>query len=79
MEGIAEIMDMASAGASLNAHHQERAALRERSGGEDDFATMLVIAVNEGPTPLPGTDHGPEIRCVSDRWDVVSLIFFSLR
>ncbi|KAF9049227.1 hypothetical protein BDZ89DRAFT_1057577 [Hymenopellis radicata] len=36
----------------LRLHHDERKALMERTGGEDDFVACLVYSANDGPTPL---------------------------
>lgn len=47
----------------LKMHKSERKAARDKSGGDDDFATCLVFASNEGKTPLPGGEHGVEMRC----------------
>jgi len=65
MDEITEIMSMTPGSVgieSLSTHKRERAALRKRSGGEEDFATMVIIALNKGSTPLPGEEHGIEIR-----------------
>lgn len=65
---IAEIKALTPGGQTLipdqtwNMHQAERARLRKQSNGKEDFATMLVIARNEGPTPIPGDDHALEMR-----------------
>lgn len=60
---IERIMGSSPDGAEmLQLHKKERQAARNKSGGEDDFALCMVIATNEGKTPLPGNDHGAESR-----------------
>ncbi|KAJ6602811.1 hypothetical protein DFH09DRAFT_1125577 [Mycena vulgaris] len=38
----------------MELHRQHRAALKARTGGVEDYATMVVIAQNRGPHALPG-------------------------
>lgn len=45
-------------------HQFEREKLRRQSKGDEDFAAMVVIAKNGGPTPLPGGDDITEVRSV---------------
>ncbi|KAJ6620497.1 hypothetical protein B0H10DRAFT_2021813 [Mycena sp. CBHHK59/15] len=46
----------------IEVHKQQREALKKRSGGQEDFATVIVIAKNLGPHALPGIEYDTEIR-----------------
>ncbi|KAJ7493854.1 hypothetical protein FB451DRAFT_1551183 [Mycena latifolia] len=45
----------------LPLHNKERARLRETSGGDSDYASVLMLAGNNGPDALEG-DHPPTMR-----------------
>ncbi|KAJ7186434.1 hypothetical protein C8R46DRAFT_1057186 [Mycena filopes] len=53
-----QAVDAAAGGPNLmELHQQHRAELKTRSAGQEDFATMFVVARNVGPHALPG---GPD-------------------
>ncbi|KAJ7077006.1 hypothetical protein B0H15DRAFT_862808 [Mycena belliarum] len=58
MDGIVEIMGVervkAQGASVMQLHRERRAALRESSAGDEDYATVVVIATNTGPHKLPG-------------------------
>lgn len=62
MANIEAMMRPNGGAETLVIHRQKREELRKESGGEADYGAVVVVATNEGSDPLPGPDHGIEIR-----------------
>ncbi|KAE9405095.1 hypothetical protein BT96DRAFT_988648 [Gymnopus androsaceus JB14] len=67
------LYEAAGGNAVFQEHARQRAALQKKSGGREDYATMLVIAQNTGDDAFPGDRFDTDMRCGHLPW-----IFYAL-